>query len=358
MAVYTDKRGRLYIEFQYKKHRHKERLPEGTTKRDAEKLEIKIKNDLMFQSHGIDNRPITFEYFIAEYYGPYSDANESLQQQERARDVVASALPFLKGKLMRSIKAADIEKFKAYRIALPTQHGTPRKPATVEREMAIISAIFSMAVKNDIIDYNPCSRVQKLKYDNQQDRILRREDEEKFFANMHSPWARDVCRFALYTGLRQNDILGLTRFQIDFKERLITLVQGKTQRRVLVPLNDVAFEIIERRMNGSSEYLFTSPVTKEKGGSVRHAMMRACKRAKIPVITIRDLRRTNATRKLENGADALTVATSLGHAGLRMIPRYVKSLETLRKAADSLVTSATSQPAARNGKVKLFKTKG
>ena len=54
MPVHIDKRtGRFFIEFQYKGTRYKERLPEGTRKVDAEKLEIKIKNDLMFQSHGV-----------------------------------------------------------------------------------------------------------------------------------------------------------------------------------------------------------------------------------------------------------------------------------------------------------------
>lgn len=338
MPIHTDKKtSRLYIEFQYKGTRYKERLPAGTSKKDAEKLEVKIKNDLMFQSHGVNTaKPLTFDAFIDQFYSSIAEGY-SKARYTRTVQIVQAVVPFLKGKLMRNIKAADLERFKASRINRLTLHGTSRKPATVEREMAILSNLFSIAVKNDLIDYNPCGRIQKLRFDNLQDKLLRREDEKAFFDNMHSDWARDVCRMALYTGLRQNDIMTLTRFQVDRERKLITLVQGKTKRRVVIALNSIAVEILERRWHDRFDLLFASPVTGKETGSVRHAMLRACKRAGIPPITIRDLRRTNATRKIENGTDAATVARSLGHSGLRMIPRYVRSLEAMQQAADGLV---------------------
>lgn len=338
MPVYQDRKsGRLYIEFQYKGYRHKERLPKGTSRKDAERLEVKVKNDLMFQSHGVqEQKTLTFDRFIAETFGPVAE-NFKKDRYDKTVAVVKAALPFFKGKPMRSIKAADIQRFKQSRINLETMHGTPRKPATVEREMSIISSIFSMAVENDKIDYNPCSRVKRLKFDNEMDKILRREDEDKFFANMHSEWARDICRIALYTGLRQNDIMRLTRFQVDLDQGLITLIQGKTSRKVYIPLNPIAYEILQRRMNGNSSLLFPSPVTGKETGSVRHAMQRACIRAKIPIITIRDLRRTNATRQIEEGNDSSIVAKNMGHSSTRMMQRYIKSLEAQRRAANSLV---------------------
>jgi hypothetical protein len=61
--------------------------------------------------------------------------------------------------------AADVEKFKNYRANLDTQHKTPRKPATGLRELSIISKVFSLAIKTDFLEYNPCSRVEKPKFD-------------------------------------------------------------------------------------------------------------------------------------------------------------------------------------------------
>jgi len=337
MPIYADKKsGRLYIEFQYRGERVKIRLHEGAKRSDAEAMEISAKRDILLRSHGLAKQnEITFERFIAEYFGEVAE-HYPKDRFDRAAIIIKALKPFVKGKPMRSIKAADIEKFKAYRMNLPTPHDTPRKPATVEREMSIVSSFFAVAVQNDLIDYNPCAKVKKLRFDNIQDKILRREDEAKFFANMFSEWARDICKMALYTGLRQNDIMRLTRFEVRLDENCIVLTQGKTKRRVTVMLNDVSREILERRI-GTNTLLFASPVTGTEKGSVRHAMQRACKRAKIPVITIRDLRRTNVTRKLEAGADIATVARSVGHTGLNMMPRYMRSIEAMQKAADSLV---------------------
>lgn len=361
MPVYTDKKtNRLYIEFQYKGHRYKERLPDGTSKTDAAKLEVKIKNDLMFQFHGVPtaSTALTFDQFIDRFFGPVADQWRLTNpaRYERTVLLVKDIRPMFKGKVMRSIKAADIERVKQSRINLLTMHGTPRKPATVEREMSIISSIFKMAVDNDVIEYNPCSRVKKLAFDNIQDRLLRREDDEKFFAHLPTVWTRDVCRMVLNTGLRQNDLMRLTPFQVDLDNALITLIQGKTKRRVLVPLNDTALEILRRRW--SKNLLFASPKTGTEKGSVRHSMVRACIKAGIPVITIRDLRRTFATRGLEDGADFATIADILGHTGLRMLPRYVRSLEMKRKMVNSIKKSPHIPPVAENDNVKVLKRQG
>ena len=359
MPVHLDKKTkRLVIEFQYKGERVHERLPAGTKKATAEAIEIKLKNEILERVHGVGKASqMTFERFLKEYFGPHIEHHYAPDSFDKAVVVTKAALPFFKGKDLRSIKPAEIERFKQSRESLPTMHGTKRKPATVARELSIISKIFSLAVKNDLCDYNPCSRVDKPHFSNIQDKILRREDEQKFFDNMHSDWAKDVCRMALYTGLRQNDIMRLTRFQVRLADNRIVLIQGKTKREVVVMLNSVTREILERRMSGDG-LLFPSPKNGTEKGSVRHAMTRACDRAKIPRITIRDLRRTHVTRKIENGADLATVAQSVGHTGIRMMPRYVRSIELMQKAADSLVSPTTSPPAAEANAVTHLKRKG
>lgn len=359
MPVYLNKKTKhLYIEFQYKGERVKEHLPKGFTRAKAEAIEIKRKNEILEQLHGISKTPeMTFERFLKEYFGPHIEHHYSPDSFDKAVHVCKAALPFFKGKALRSIKPADIERFQQSRKTLPTMHKKIRQPATVARELSIISKVFSLAVKNDLCDYNPCSRVDKPVFDNVQDRILKREDEQKFFENMHSEWAKDVCRMALYSGLRQNDIMKLTRFEVRLNENRIVLTQGKTKRQVIVMLNSITKEIVERRMT-TGTLLFPSPKSGTEKGSVRHAMTRACDRAGIPRITIRDLRRTNVTRKIENGGDLATVAQSVGHTGIRMMPRYVRSIELMQKAADSLVNPATIPLACNAENVSRLKRKG
>ena len=70
MPVYQDKRNkRLYIEFQYKGRRYKERLPKDVTRASARHIEAKWRSDLMFASHGIDTvAPVTFEDFLIDTF--------------------------------------------------------------------------------------------------------------------------------------------------------------------------------------------------------------------------------------------------------------------------------------------------
>ncbi len=126
-------------------------------------------------------------------------------------------------------------------------------------ELSIISKVFSLAVKNDFLEFNPCSRVEKSKFDNIQNRILRMEDEAKFFAEFQSDWAKDICILVLNTGLRQNDALGLSKFNIDWSIDVIRLIQGKTKRVVEIPMNNTVKTLLQARRHNGSDLLFPSP---------------------------------------------------------------------------------------------------
>jgi integrase len=250
--------------------------------------------------------------------------------------ICKSSLPYFGGKNLRQIKAADVEKFKHYRVNLDTQHKTPRKPATVLRELSIISKVFSLAIKNDFLEYNPCSRVEKPKFDNIQNRVLSIKDEAKFFAEFESDWARDVCILVLNTGLRQNDALGLSKFNVYWNQKMIRLTQGKTQRIVEIPMNDTVYDLLKARRHNGSDLFFPSPKTGQRGLSVKKACLGAAKRAKIGHLTIRDLRRTFGTRLDELNFSDSTIAKLLGHGDHRSVHRYKRGKDILREAVNSL----------------------
>lgn len=229
-----------------------------------------------------------------------------------------------------------MEKFKQIRINTPTIHNKVRKPATVARELSILSKIFSLAVKNDFLESNPCSRVEKPKFDNLQNRILKRENEEKFFESFNSDWARDVCLLVLYTGLRQNDALGLRKFSVDWNSKVIRLIQGKTQRKVEIPMNETVQNILRERWSNGSELFFPSPKTGGQGLSVKKAVIAASKRADIGHLTIRDLRRTFGTRLCEMNYSSGVTAQLLGHTDNRSVHRYERVSNILREAVSDL----------------------
>jgi integrase len=359
MPVYRDKQtGRFFIQFQLNGEPYKQRLHAGITRRAAETLEVRIKNQLLFEQHGVAARQDhTFENFIQEVYLPQVEADQGASALSKAIVICKAALQFFKGKQMRAIKPADIERFKVSRMALKTMHGKERQPATVARELSIISAIFREAVKNDVCEINPCSRVQKPSFDNVQNRVLRPEDEAKFFGSFDKEQGRtahDVCRVVLHTGLRQNDILGLSKFQVDLEARLIRLVQGKTKRLVEIRMSETVFQILNRRMSETKgELLFPSEKNNERLRSIRTAIAGACTRAGIERLTIRDLRRTCSTRLDNLGFSTATIAKHLGHADLRSVLRYQRGRAVLDDAVNALEKfsqSATILPMAARRK--------
>lgn len=335
MPIYTDKRtGNLFVQFDYKKQTIKRTLPPGSTRRDAQKLETKLRSDAFFQSHGMAPRDeILFEDCVQDYLAHIA---RHPGKYAKAEYVLIAAKPFLKNKTIRGIKPIDIERFIHCRQTQPSMHDRLRKPATIWREVAVLSALFSFAIKNDMCEVNPCTKVEKPKYDNIQTRILAREVEDRFLNNFdvaQGGVARDICILVLHTGLRQNDVLRLTAFQCH--GGTISLTQGKTKRVVALPLNATAQAIIDKYRKGGG-LLFPSPKTGKAMHYIRKAIAGACRRAKIEPVTIRDLRRTFATRLAEDGTDALTIALLLGHADLRMVHRYARSMDAMSTAVQKL----------------------
>src|SRR4051794_7460750 len=114
MPVYLDRKlGRLFVQFDFQGETYKFRLPAGTTKKDAEKLETKKKSELFFESHGVTERKETlYERFLTDVYLPHVEAKRSEESLKQTIVICKASLPFFKGKPLRLIKPADIERFK------------------------------------------------------------------------------------------------------------------------------------------------------------------------------------------------------------------------------------------------------
>lgn len=338
MPIYTDKKsGALFIKFDLKGVAYKKRLPRETTveQADVQEKEWKARLSENGSLEPVESRQMLFETFLVHYYLPYAEGKK--KSFERDVEICKISLQDYKGRNLRSIKPLDIEMWIAKRKNTPAQHGTPRKPATVMRELSVLSSFFTLALKGEFVDYNPCHRAEKLSFDNTGTAKLNDGDEEKFFAAFESDWGRDIAELIFHTGLRQTDALGLKWSEVNWDEMLICLIQDKTGRRVEIPINDSAKAILEKwSQKRSCEYVFPSPKTGTRGTSVKKAIAGAVKRSGIKRVTVRDLRRTTASRLLEEDVNHLTIASYLGHTDTRVIHRYAQSIKKKREAAKLL----------------------
>jgi integrase len=159
---------------------------------------------------------------------------------------------------------------------------------------------------------------------------------ELFLNSFRSDWARDVAVLILNTGLRQNDALGLKKFNVDLESGVIRLLQGKTGRRVEIPLNDVVESLIRARWHNGSDLVFPSPKTGRRGTSIKKALEGASKRAGIDKLVTRVLRRTFGTILNEMNYSSQVIAKLLGHGDLRSVHRYERGTRILRDAVEAL----------------------
>ena len=206
------------------------------------------------------------------------------------------------------------------------------KPATVDRELRIISHLFTIAVKEWGMAglVNPVAQIRKPKLPPGRDRRLLPGELEKILANTESPHLSDIVRFALETAMRRGEIAGMTWEMVDLKKRTVTLPETKNGEKRTVPLSSEALRIlseIPRRLDGSVWGITEDPISR--------AFIRACKRAKVEGLTFHDLRHEATSRLFEKGFNPMEVAAITGHKTLQMLKRYTHlKAEDLAKRMD------------------------
>lgn len=157
---------------------------------------------------------------------------------------------------------------------------------------------------------------------------------------------REVVTFALATGLRQGNILGLTWDEVDLHRRLVTVAHGDTKNgdALGVPLNEVALGVLERQKGKHPTHVFTY-----RGERLRSANTRtwraALKASGIEDFRWHDLRHTWASWLRQNDVPTWVLQELGGWKSESMVRRYAHmSVKHLAPYADQLIFPVTAGP--------------
>jgi integrase len=283
--------------------------------------------------------------FVKDIYLPWSKIHKgSYEDDVRTTSVLTN---FFKRKSLREIKPAMIEQYKAKRI------GAGRAPATVNRELSVLSKVFTLAVRHEKADVNPCQSVERFALDNERVRYLTEDEEERLFEAMgdNEP-LKSIVTVALHTGMRRGEIFNLKWFDLDFDRGLIQVRKTKTKLNRVVPMNGRVRETFNQQRR-AREYVFTSTKTGGRLIDVKTGFQTARDAAGIPDFQLRDLRHSCATRLSDRGEELVTVAEILGHTDIRMTKRYSHGMqERKREALEKLMSFGSRQRDAKNAKTK------
>jgi integrase len=230
-----------------------------------------------------------------------------------------------------------IQEFKVERMKSITRHGRVRKPASVNRELAILSGIFRIAVDYDEITDNPCRKVQKLPENNQRTRHLSFEEEDRLFAKLtgNREYLRSIVTVAIYAGPRRGELLKLRWSDVDFALNTINFKQTKTNKDRSVPMEPIVRSVLLelREVAGDLEYVFVNPDTGTRYTEVKRSFASACREAGISDFTFHDLRHTFGTRLADAGVDIVKIKELMGHASIVTTMRYIHATDQGKRGA-------------------------
>ena len=228
-------------------------------------------------------------------------------------------------------------------------------PITANRVLALISSVFSEAVRAELYaGLNPCRGVRRNK-ENKRSRFLTREELPALFKALEeckNPVARDYIKMSLVTGARRSNVLAMRWDQVNLVRNEWLIPETKNGEPQTIPLLPQALEILQARKAdleaANGEFVF--PSTGAKGHLVepKRAWDTIRKKAGIEDVRLHDLRRTFGAWMAGSGANLSIIGKSLNHKSLDTTKTYDRLWidpvrEAMEKAVGSIFTAGGSQ---------------
>lgn len=345
MALY--KRGKIWWMSFQQDRRHFQKSTKCQNKRDAETVERAYRTQLAKGEVGIEARPDapTFSEAVEDYLTWARIEHRTKPNTIRSYESTSKALlKFFVEKPLDHIDAADVEKFKEWRskqTTLPrsdpkikkksktsTWKPTILKPATINRELALLKILFNFFIRRDIILRNPVSRVKFFAEDNCQMRVVSIDEERRYLMAASQP-LQDFATVMVDTGMRPGEVARIERRNVVLGQGYVFIPFGKTKAaKRKIPLTRRVLELVDKRLRDATcDFLFATDATQNPLTTLKTAHAGALRRAKLAHFRLYDLRHTFATRFIESGGDIVTLQALLGHSNIQMVTRYAHPSE-------------------------------
>jgi integrase len=154
-----------------------------------------------------------------------------------------------------------------------------------------------------------------------------------------SPYLYPVTLFALATGARKGEILGLKWEDIDFSRAIATFRDTKNGETRAVHLSSTILKCLQgeqSRRTVLSAYVFSNH-DGTKSACIRTAWELAVEETGLKDVVFHSLRHTAASHLAMGGFSTLEIAAILGHKSLSMVKRYSHlSISSTARAIDQM----------------------
>ena len=201
-----------------------------------------------------------------------------------------------------------------------------RKPATKNKTIAIVNAAINLAHERGLC---PKASLKKLPVKNTRLRFLSHDEWARLYAVLPSH-LQPICLFAVSTGLRLENVLGLMWSSVSMENNAIWVdsVDSKTRKAIAVPLSSDAMEVLEKMLTEKNDDGYVFHYRKQPIGSIKKAWKNALVKADIDVIDgkssfrFHDLRHTWASWHVQKGTPLAVLKELGGWHSMDMVMRY------------------------------------
>lgn len=260
-------------------------------------------------------KKIDFSEFAAKYLdNTMSDNKPSTVRRKKIS--VRHLIAHFSGKNLDEVTPLAIEEYKRARLAAGTKNGT------FNRERACLHHIFRKAMDWEYAQTNPVAKVRPLVENNE---IVRYLSEGEYSALMDAApsWLKDIIVTAIVTLLRKSEIQNLKWTDIDLKQRLMRVVNPKSNRDQYVAISPSLSDRLGRlKINSASDYVFPG----RDGGrnnNIDKPFKKALQKAGIKDFRFHDLRHTGASYLAMAGIGLKEIQSCLRHKYISTTMRYV-----------------------------------
>jgi integrase len=316
---------------------------------------VKVNGDsVQYRRRGFDTRELALadrDRILAEVRSPGSTNTTSVETItlsaaldrlliEKARKKTIAEYGRIAERLKRAfgadtplpaLTAAKISAWRAAKMsALSERTGRQLSPASINRPLAVLRHLLKVAHEEwGLLADVPRVRLEK----ESQGRLrwLTKEEASRLLAaaaKSKNADLHDLVVVALYTGLRQSELLGLTWERVDRSRGVIRLEITKSGKRREVPFGRAVDDVFARRQRAAGTVF-----PRSKWNSYRTAFETTVRVAGLDDFHWHDLRHTYASWLVQAGRPLVEVKDLLGHATLAMTMRYAHlAPEHLRQA--------------------------
>jgi integrase len=253
---------------------------------------------------------------------------------KKQKQLAQHLVPFLGTKPLNKIATFDVARFKKHR------EDQNAKPATINRELAVLSHLFNKAQEWGWISAKPAKIIR---YREDKGRIIYLTPEQcsrllEAATQDQSPHIYPFIMIGLSTGMRRMEILSIKREHVDLPRRRIFIPEAKAGSRDQ-PITSELAEFLEAHIAAlpkGTDWIF--PQIGSRTGHVvdiRKGFRRTVTRAGMNAneVVRHTLRHTAITHLVQAGVDLTTVQKISGHRTLSMVARYAHANGTHIDAA-------------------------